>query len=83
MNPETLHARTLDIAWLGLILLTALTWWANQGAASDAFIFAGTVFKSAVVAAIFMGLWRASRWLFLGLTAFLAMVAVILVALLT
>jgi len=78
----TQNTRAIDIAWIFLLIMTFLMWWADGHAATDLSLLGMSLAKCGIIASIFMGLWRTSRSALLFLMIFLTLLAALLVALL-
>ena len=59
--------RAIDIAWVALLIMTFLMWWADSHAATDLSLLGMALVKAGLIAAVFMGLFRMTVGLLLGL----------------
>jgi hypothetical protein len=78
----TQNTRAIDIAWIALLAMTFLMWWADSHAATDVSLLGMALVKGAIIASIFMGLWRTSKLALLLLMFFLTVLGALLVTLL-
>ena len=74
--------RAIDIAWVALLIMTFLMWWADSHAATDLSLLGMALVKAGIIAAVFMGLFRTSKLALLILMTFLFMTVGLLLGLL-
>lgn len=85
MNPPPSRMLT-DLTWLGLMITTALAWLVFDGTVAMGSVVGALMalmfVKSVLILAVFMDLARASKTMLVGMSAFMALVAVGVVVLL-